>query len=694
MRLFKGLVIWGVGLAVALPAARADEGMWTYNNFPTAHVEKKYGFTPTAGWLDHLRLSSVRFNNGGSGSFVSPDGLVLTNHHVGADCIQKISSAGHDYYKGGFSSKEYGKEAPCPDLELNVLETISDVTPRVNAAVTAGMTDSQASDARRKTIAEIEKDATAQSGLRSDVVTLYQGEEYDLYQYKKFTDVRLVFSPEFQTAFFGGDPDNFEYPRYDIDFAFFRVYENGKPYHPKDHLKWSDHGPGDHELVFVSGNPGRTSRLDTVSQLEVLRDTVYPKILGWLERWRGELLKYGAGGAEQERESHETVFGIENSLKALRGYLGALQDKDLMNSKTAAEVSLRSKVDANPEWKSKWGGAWDAISRADQEQASLFDRSMAFRPLAAQSHLFNIAQTLLQREEETTKPNGIRYQEFRDSALASLDQRLFSPAPIYPALEEASLTDALANLKATLGAGDPLVKALFAGGESPAEMARRLVEGTKLADVAFRKKLEDGGINAVMASDDPMLVFAKAIDPAARALRDKLDRDVNAVTEENGPRVADAYFAVNGKNTYPDATFTLRLSYGEVMGYQENGKWMPFQTDFAGLFRHSEEHGGKPPYDLSPRMREAHHRLNLKAPVDFVSTCDIIGGNSGSPVVDQKGRLVGLIFDGDIQMLGLNFAYTDKQARAIAVDTDALTAALSRIYQGQYVLRELEEGSK
>ncbi|MGE3820069.1 MAG: S46 family peptidase [Isosphaeraceae bacterium] len=670
---------------------RADEGMWVFNNLPLKQLKERHGFVPPPGWVDHLRSSAVRFNSGGSGSFVSADGLVMTNHHVGADTLQKISTKDKDYYRDGFLARSHAEEVKAPDLELNVLVEIRDVTEQVNAGVKPGASDAEAGVARRAAMATIEKESTERTGLRSDVVTLYNGGQYHLYTYKKYTDVRLVFAPEFAIAFFGGDPDNFEFPRYDLDVCFFRAYEDGKPARPKSFLKWSAQGAREGDLVFVAGHPGRTNRMNTLAHLEYFRDTSFPFILELLKSREEFLRSYGEKGPEEARRSKEDLFGIQNSLKARTGGLKGLNDRALMDRKAREERALRERLNASETSREAYGDAWDKIAQS-QKLAAEIGKQVNFleRGLAFDSRLFLIARTLVRMAEEKTKPNPDRLREYRDSALESLELDLFSEAPIYPEFEKAKLAQSLSFWRDKVGATDPLVASVLHG-RTPEQAAEDLVNGSKLAEVDVRKALAKEDPSAIARSEDSMIKLAIAVDDAARALRKRYEDEVEGVQTAQYARIAKAHFADKGVGTYPDATFTLRLAFGTIRGYSTNGQTIAPFTTIGGAFDHAKAHGNVPPYDLPTSWFKAREqgRLKLVTPLNFVSTADIIGGNSGSPVVNRDNEVVGLIFDGNIESLVLDFVYDDRVARAISVDSRAIVEALRSVYQADALTREL-----
>jgi len=680
----------------------ADEGMWLFSAPPLKQLKEKYQFEPTQQWLEHLQKASVRFNSGGSGSFVSANGLVITNHHVGADTLQKISDRQHNYLKDGFYARTQADEIKSTDLELNVLMSIEDVTARVNGAVKPGMTNEQASRARRSVIAAIEKESKDKTGLRSDVVTLYQGGAYHLYRYKRYDDVRLVFAPEQQIAFYGGDPDNFEYPRYDLDVCIFRVYENGQPAKVDHYLKWNSRGPSDGELVFVSGSPGKTDRQLTLDELADTRDRFLPYLLGMFNRREVLGLAYGARSFENARRARDDLFGDQNNRKRYNGYLAGLLDPQIWSALQAREQKLRDTIAHDSKLKSTIA-AYDRIKRAQAEiakNAPLYNyleqerpSPLGYRgPRALFGNLFKYARLLLRAADERAKPNGERIPLFRDSARESLELELFSTEPVYDDYEILRLTDSLTDFASQFGAENPLVKKVLAG-KSPHDRAVELVSGTKLKDVAVRKDLYGKDAAALQAARDPMIDLARLVDVPAREAKKIYDAQ-DEIKKQAYAEIAKARFAIEGTASYPDATFTLRLSYGTVRGYEQDGKQIPAFTDFAGLYQRSAEHDNRPPFDLPKRWIDKKASLNLATHFNFVSDPDIIGGNSGSPVVNKANEFVGIIFDGNIQSLVLDCIYTDTQSRAVSVDSAAIIEALRKVYDAQPLVDELEGARK
>ena len=669
----------------------ADEGMWLFNNPPRQQLKERYGFEPTDEWLSHVQQSAVRFNSGGSGSFVSSTGLVMTNHHVGADALQKFSTADHDYIATGFHARSRDQEIKCVDLELNVLKNIEDVTARVNAAVKPGASSAEAEKARRAVMNTIEKESLDKTGMRSDVVTLYQGGEYHLYRYKKYTDVRLVFAPEKDIAFFGGDPDNFEYPRYDLDICFFRVYENGEPAKVEHYLKWSAAGADDGELIFVAGHPGKTSRLNTVAHLEFIRDKVLPTSLNVLRRREVLLKNFSDRSLENARRAQDDYFSYQNSRKARLSGLAGLQDPAIMNAKRKSEQALQdSLVASSGEERSVVGDVEKALARWKEIYAEyyLFETGQAFN-----SELFRIARTLVRLEAESKKPNSDRLREYRESNLESLKQELFSEAPIYDDFETVKLADSLGMLLEWLGTDHPLSRASLAG-RSPKDRAAALVAGTKLKDVDRRKRFAEptasGRTRRVGRSRDTMIELATLIDEPSRRVRKIYEEEVEEPLRQAYAKIAAARFKAMGTSTYPDATFTLRLAFGTVKGLEDGGRQIPPWTTMSGTFEHSKAHQEREPFKLPDTWLKRKDRLKLSTPMNFVSTADIIGGNSGSPVINRRGEVVGIIFDGNIQSLVLDFVYSDVQARAVSVHSAAIVESLRKIYDARELADELD----
>jgi len=677
------MVAFSAGLAWSAP----DEGMWTFDNPPTKQLQQKYNFTPTQEWLDHVRLSSVRFMDGGSGSFVSPDGLVMTNHHVAVGQLQKISSQKTNYVQTGFYASTYDDELKSSDLEVNILYSMENVTDQVLSSVKKGMNDEESLKARDAKIAEIEKKSLDKTGLRSNVVSLYHGGEYWLYRYKKYTDVRLVFAPERQAAFYGGDSDNFTYPRYDLDVAFFRVYEDGKPIKSPAYFKWNSEGAKENELVFVSGNPGSTDRLFTYAQLEYQRDYRYPMVLKYIKSWIKSLREYAARGPEQQRRALIRIFGLSNGEKAMTGEYNGLLDEKLMAHRKAAEDEFRAKINADPELKKKYGDAWDIIANLVEKQKENSKQRM-FQRISGSS-LASKAVTIVQYVAEIKKPDAERLDGFHDAQLPSLKFRIFSPAPIYSDFEISNLTWWLNLSLEELGPDDPFIKIVL-DGKTPSEAAKVLVEGSKLADVKLRKKLIEGGVKAVEKCKDPMIVLARKIDPILRKNHKWYKDNLESAMTPAAEKIAQARFAVYGKSTYPDATFTLRLAYGTVKGYPMNGTKAPYKTTLYGLYDRSLSFDQQGDFALPQKFWDNKDKLDLSTPVNFVSTCDIIGGNSGSPVINSKAEVVGLIFDGNIESLPGRFVYDETKNRAVSVHTAYIIEALRNLYDAGKLANEIE----
>ncbi|MEC9092188.1 MAG: S46 family peptidase [Planctomycetota bacterium] len=675
------IIVFFFGFISGLPSScPADEGMWLFNNLPKKQLKEKYGFEPTKEWAEHVMKACVRFNVGGSASFVSSRGLVMTNHHVASDTLFKLSSKENNYAKNGFLAASQGHEIKAPDLELNQLVNIADVTQRVNAAVKKEMTSGEAARARRAVIATIESEATAKSGLRCDVVTLYGGGKYHLYQYKVFTDVRLVWAPEAAAAFFGGDADNFEYPRYCLDVTLFRVYENGKPAKTPYFFKWSDQGAAENELTFVAGNPGRTSRIYTHAALKYQRDHRLPFVLNFIRRREILLQQFGLESDESKRRAQDELFGIQNARKAYLGKIQGLQDPGNMAAKLRAETALITKVKSEPQL-ADLADAWQTIESIQQKRVLSMHRGISLR-----TKLFTIAQQIVQLADENEKPNEQRLPPYQESARASLEQKLYSPAPIYKDLERVLIGDLIGRMVELRGGNDPLCQKIL-GGMSPSDRAAAIIDSTRLDQVDYRKQLVQQG-KALSNSNDGMIRLARIVDAEVRKSQMEAE-ELSELEQQAYAKISKALFATQGTSTYPDATFTLRLAYGPVKGYQENGKTIPAMTHFSGAFSHEQSHGAKGDYKLPGTYHAAKAKIDGSTPVNFVNTTDIIGGNSGSPVINKNKEIVGLIFDGNIQSLTGDYFYSEKQARSVSVHSNFIRDAMKFIYGASRIADEL-----
>ncbi len=681
---FKSLLI-SLLMSAAVPAF-ADEGMWTFDNFPAAQVKQKYGVTIDQKWLDHVRAGAVRLAGGCSASVVSPNGLVLTNHHCVAGCAQNLSSPEHDYVKNGFFTARNEDEKQCPGVQAEILETMDDMASAMDRA-TAGKAGDAFARARDAEIAVIEKNACMgkEATHRCQVIALYDGGQYKLYTYRKYSDVRLVFAVEFDTAFFGGDPDNFNFPRYDLDFSFLRLYENGKPVTTPDFLKWNASAPKEGEPVFVAGNPGGTDRQLTESQLITLRDSTLPFGLFLGAELRGRYTRFAQENAEHARIVNRDLFGLENGLKAQRGEYEALLQPALMADKHKADVELKARVDADPKLKAQIGDPWAEIARAQNERAALAKRYYFMETRAGGgSSLYGYAHTLVRAAAERAKPNGERMREYADARLPLVERGLLAQRPIENDVEQLKLDFWMTKLREELTADAPETK-LVLGKESPENLSRALLT-SKLADPAVRKRLWDGGMEAIRASDDPMIKFALKLDEPGRAIRKQYEERVSGPIDRAAERIAKARFAVYGTSVYPDATFSLRLTYGKITGWTEPGRTIPPFTTFAGLYDRAT---GEPPFRLAPRWVDAKTKIDLNTVFNMSSDNDIIGGNSGSPLLNAKAEVIGAIFDGNIHSLGGDYYFDGKLNRAVTVSTAAITEALTKVYGQPRLVSEL-----
>ncbi len=702
-RLLTALVL---ALATLGPAA-ADEGMWLANDFPVERFRAAYGEPPTAAQLEHLRLSSVRLGQGGSGSFVSPQGLVLTNHHVGADCISKLSSAERNLMANGFVAARREDELACPDLEVLQLLSIERVTARVRAAEAAATSSgapagggasegsaAEAARARRAEIAAIEKACAEPPTIRCEVKTLFGGGEYDLYRYRRYADVRLAFAPEAELAQFGGDPDNFDYPRFAIDFALFRAYDNGQPAATMHYLTWSPTGAVDGEVVISSGHPGTTLRENTMAQLTLLRDYLFPAQQSVRDQQRERLEAFATRGPEQQRIANDRLRRVTNSIKAISGFMAGLLDADLIAAKRKAEAELKAKIEADPALKAKYGDPWAEIANAVGLYRTFESRFRLLETELPQVGTYlQYARGLVRLAGESEKPEGERMPDYRDSARASLEQRLFSRAPIYPEYEQVQLTAYLWRLRSQLGVTHPLVFATM-GREQPEVLAARWIAAATLGDVEVRRQLAAGGKAAIAASTDPLLRFVAVIEPGARDLRRRFDEEIESVEIAAGTRISLARRELGGKEIYPDATSSLRFSYGKPAGYEEAGQQVPWYSTFQSMFERSAARQGRSPWAVTPALEAARGKLDLAGPVNFVATLDTTGGNSGSPIVDRKMHLVGVVFDGNLYGLSRVFQYTEGRGRTLAVDARAMQQMLRKVYPAGHLADEIANAAQ
>jgi len=676
-------------ICLATRSARAEEGMWTFDHFPSKAVAEKYGFSPTQAWFDHVRLASLRIAGGCSASFISPEGLVMTNHHCVIDCVEQLSTPQQNFAETGFAAKTAAEERTCPGFELNQLIQIRDVTAEVQGAL-AGKTGEEANRALRVKEAELQRSCGRNPAIRCDLVPLYHGGVYNLYRYKRYTDVRLIFAPEYAVAQFGGDPDNFNFPRFDFDIGLLRAYEAGKAAATPGYFRWSMNGTKEGDLVFVPGNPGNTGRELTMSQLEFERDHVHPFVLPSIAEYRGRLEQFITQGPEKAREANEDLFAIENTFKALYGEHQALLDPQFMAGKRQEEQKLRAAVAANPNL-AAYSSAWDDIAAIQKIRAQLFVRHARLSDLASHDGMLGHALMLVQAAEMHGRPNAERLREFTEENLVDRQVELSAPNPIYRDLEELKLAFTFTIIRRDLGTDDAFVKKML-GNDSPEQLAHRLVSGTKLDDPKVRMELFQKGRAAVAVSEDPMIRFAASINSEILALREDFETRVEAPTRAAQEKIAKARFAAYGSSIYPDATFTARLTYGTVKGFEDaEGKFIEPYTTIGGLFQRAT---GAPPYALPESWLNAKSSLNLELPINLSTTNDIIGGNSGSPLIDKDANVVGLIFDGNIFSLGGNYGYDAAKNRAVSVDVRTLLEGIKKVYRLDRIVSEIEAGSR
>ncbi len=689
--LLATLVLGGVSALRAQQAPAEYPGietgkMWTFDVPPLDYWAKRYDFHPTQAWLDHARLSAARLP-GCSASFVSPNGLVLSNHHCARSCVVSATKPGEDLLTNGFYARTQAEERPCRGMFLDQLLEITDVTDSVNAAVPAGTPSGRAATLRQSAIGGIEQRCAAGAeDIRCQVVTMYAGGQYKLYKFRHYSDLRLVFAVEGQTAFFGGDPDNFTYPRYDVDMSIVRAYVNGQPANTSaNYLQWSPNGSKNHELVFVVGNPGSTGRLNTGAQLEYLRDVQYPASLTQLANMIKVDFALSALDSTRASDLRNEIFGLQNSFKAVTGYQAGLLDPQLMAHKRAWERNFRSRVNANPSWRREYGSAWQtsALDWQQLRQIALRRRYYSFNSYGAQ--LLQVAGLIVRYPTEMAKPDSARAMIFHEGMKARLNRVLQTPVDTTTEIME--LAAYFAQMKKDLPAADPLVRRVLAG-RTPEAAARAMVTASQILTADQRQALIQGGAAAIRASTDPFIELARYIDPTEGALT-KQATAINDREAQASALIARALLAVFGNTVAPDATFSLRISDGQVMGYPYNGTEAPPFTTFYGMYDRYYSFGPKSDWDLVPRWVRMRDSINLATPLDAVSTNDIIGGNSGSPVINKDGQLVGLIFDGNIEDQPLRFLYSEAVGRAVWVDSRGIIEALRHVYDAGALADEL-----
>jgi hypothetical protein len=682
---FGCMAILLVALAASLSPlpGYADEGMWTFNDFPAPRMRAAYGWAPDAAWLRHVRLGSLRISQGCSASLVSRDGLVMTNEHCIRECLGALSDATQDLVSDGYYAKTPEEERRCPDLEADQLVDIRDVTGEI-AAATAGKSNASFDQAERQAKARLESACGTSAAVRCEVVTLYQGGSYNLYKYNRFQDIRLAFVTELSSAAFGGDLDNFNFPRYDLDVAFLRIYMNGRPRRTADFLTLSMAPIAEGDVALTSGNPGTTERDQTVAQLQLQRDFVQPFLIATESELRGLLGEFGRRGPDQLRLSTPLLTEIENELKFFKGRQSALIDGPLITDKARAEQDLRRRVAADPRLASV-GDAWDAIATAVARQRRIGIRNTLLERYPQNfSDLLSFAVKLNRYAAESLKASGDRLPEYSDARLEAVKQQIVSPLPIHAELEEVQLAWWLTKLREHLGADDADVKVLL-DGESPDTLAAALIT-SKLVDAALRARLFEGGSRAIEAYHDPLLDFARLLDGPARRVRRDYEINIRAVITENAAKIARARFALDGRSRSPDATFSPRLSYGRVKGYEERGRYISPTTTFEGAYARAT---GRDPFALPPSWLRARGSIAASTTLNFVASTDVTGGNSGSPVLGRDGQIIGLVFDGNEYSLGGEFGYDGALNRTIAVDVAGIRQALAVIYHADRLTLEL-----
>ena len=666
-------------------SARADEGMWTFDRFPSDLVRQRYAVEIDQAWLDHVREASVRLAQGCSASFVSSHGLVMTNHHCARACSYGLSSAGQDYERDGFYAATTAYERRCPNVEVNRLERITDATDEVHRA-TDGLAGEAFRDAEKAVQARLQAACSTGAEVRCDVVALYSGGAYAVHRYRRYQDVRLVWAPEDAAANFGGDPDNFEFPRYALDATFLRVYDHGEALATPQHLRFSTQPLHEGDFVVTSGNPGSTSRGETMAALAFDRDYALPRRLTDLAEERGMLNQFAALGPNQLRIAGDDLFGLSNSYKGVYGRQRTLADPGFMAAKGAEEAQLRRRIMDDPALATTQG-AWDAIAQTYERVKPMRDRATALTQYPFTSRLMRSAIVLVRHAAEVAKPDEQRLRGYTDADAPALRQSLLSPAPIYPELEEVKLRYALLKMRERLTPNDPVFFRLF-GRQSVEDLAHDLSRSA-LADPEQRRALLDGGAEAVTASTDPMVAFVRdRLDAPARTAQDQVEAEIGTALTRNATLIARARFALDGDRMPPDATFSPRLSFGAVRGYESRGRHVAPFTDFAGAFARDT---GAEPFVLPRSWVAARDALDETGHLDVATTNDIIGGNSGSPLINAAGEAVGLIFDGNEESLGGDYGYDGRDNRAISVTVEAIWQVLRGVYHADRLVAELSE---